>query len=192
VKIRSAAFIKSAVSPDHFPGGELPEIAFAGRSNTGKSSLMNTLVNRKRLVKTSTTPGKTQHLNFFLINEVLIFVDLPGYGYAKVSFTVRKLWKQMIETYLAQRRQLKGVVLVMDSRRIPELAETDFTKWLAVRKHPWAGILTKADKLSRSRQLRQRAAAAKALALNPESLILFSSKTGQGKEQLWSRIETWL
>jgi hypothetical protein len=117
--IKSAEFIKSAAKSSHYPPARLPEIVFAGRSNVGKSSLINILVNRKRLAKTSSTPGRTQLINFFEINAELVFVDIPGFGYAKVPEAVRRSWAPMIETYLATRRTLKGLVLIMDSRRTP-------------------------------------------------------------------------
>ncbi len=123
--IKSAEFITSATKPSQYPPVKFPEVAFAGRSNVGKSSLINTLVNRKRLVKTGSTPGRTQLINFFDINSDIIFVDLPGYGYAKVPATVRKKWGPMIETYLSTRKILKGVVVIMDIRRSPRQEEHD-------------------------------------------------------------------
>ena len=116
--ITSAEFVKSAVKPAQYPSAALPEIAFTGRSNVGKSSLINTLVNRKRLVKTSSTPGRTQLINFFIINKTISFVDLPGFGYAKVPSSVRNSWGPMLETYLSTRKTLKGTVLIMDIRCI--------------------------------------------------------------------------
>ncbi len=189
MKIRSAEFIKSALHPEHYPPADLPEIAFAGRSNAGKSSLINTLLNRKNLVKTSRTPGKTRHLNFFLINRTFRFVDLPGYGYARVPMLLRRSWKGWIETYLSKRKALKGAVLVMDIRRVPAEEERSLTAWFARHGLPCITVLTKADKLSRSRQIRQRFKAAEAFAAEPEALILFSAKTGQGRNRLWEAIE---
>ncbi len=123
MKIHSAEFITSAVKPSQYPPVGLPEVAFAGRSNVGKSSLINTIVNRKRLVKTSRTPGRTQLINFFSINEKLMLVDLPGYGYAKVPAAIRKKWRPMIETYLAWRDSLRGVFLILDVSRSPDERE---------------------------------------------------------------------
>jgi len=153
--IKSATFIKSAVKPSHYPPEGLPEIAFAGRSNVGKSTLINTLVNRKHLVKTSSTPGRTQLLNFFDINERLVFVDLPGYGYAKVPGRVKKEWGRMIETYLSTRSTLKGVVLILDIRRKPREEENNFIAWFHQQGIPAVLILTKADKLSKTKQKKQ-------------------------------------
>jgi len=141
--IKSAEFVTSAVKPSQYPPAVLPEIAFAGRSNVGKSSLINTLVNRKRLVKTSSTPGRTQLINFFNINEKFSFVDIPGYGYAKVPASVKKKWGPMIETYITTRKTLKGVVLIMDLRRTPGPEEMNMLDWLNHYDIPSVPVLTK-------------------------------------------------
>jgi GTP-binding protein len=187
--IKSAEFVKSAVKPDHYPSADLPEIAFAGRSNVGKSSLINTLLNRKRLVKTSRTPGRTQLINFFLINKEFSFVDLPGYGYAKVPASVRKSWGPMIETYLSTRQALKGVVLIMDVRRTPGMQEANFIDWLHYYNKPCVLILTKADKLSKTNRIKQRLANAKALGVDVDDLVLFSTKSRLGKDAVWNAVE---
>lgn len=187
--VQSAQFITSAVKPSQYPPPEFPEIAFAGRSNVGKSSLINTLVNRKRLVKTSNTPGRTQLVNFFLINNDLSFVDLPGYGYAKVPVAVKKTWGPMIETYLSQRSSLKAVVLLIDIRRKPAIEEMNLMDWLAQYQVQVLPVLTKADKLSKTNQIKQHRAVAAALGLETDMLTLFSAKTRKGKEELWSRIQ---
>jgi len=187
--IKSAEFVKSAVKPEQYPAAVLPEIAFTGRSNVGKSSLINTLVNRKRLVKTSATPGRTQLINFFLINKTFSFVDLPGFGYAKVPDSVRRKWGPMIETYLSTRKTLKGVVLIMDVRRIPGIQELNFIEWLYYYNIPSMLILTKADKLSKTKQLKQQVAIAKALSVDKDDLILFSAKSRLGKDAVWDAIE---
>jgi len=187
--IKSAEFVKSAVKPAQYPDAVLPEIAFTGRSNVGKSSLINTLVNRKRLVKTSATPGRTQLINFFLINKTFSFVDLPGFGYAKVPASVRKKWGPMIETYLSTRKTLKGVVLIMDVRRIPGVQDLNFIEWLYYYNIPGMLILTKADKLSKTKQLKQHIAIAKALSVDKDDLILFSAKSRLGKDVVWDAIE---
>jgi GTP-binding protein len=187
--IKSAEFIKSAAKSSDYPPARLPEIVFAGRSNVGKSSLINILVNRKRLAKTSSTPGRTQLINFFEINAELVFVDIPGFGYAKVPEAIRRSWAPMIETYLATRRTLKGLVLIMDSRRTPGAEEMALVDWL--NRHQIAGVLalTKIDKLSRSRQQACARSAAAALSVPQEDIVLFSAKTRQGREELWQRIE---
>jgi GTP-binding protein len=187
--IKSAEFIKSAVKPAQYPDAVLPEFAFTGRSNVGKSSLINTLVNRKRLVKTSATPGRTQLINFFLINKTFSFVDLPGFGYAKVPASVRKKWGPMIETYLSTRKTLKGVALIMDVRRIPSLQDLNFIEWLYYYNIPGILILTKADKLSKTKQLTQQATIAKALSVDKGDLILFSAKSRLGKDVVWDAIQ---
>lgn len=187
--ITSAEFVKSAVKPSHYPSPDFPEIAFTGRSNVGKSSLINTLVNRKRLVKTSSTPGRTQLINFFIINKTISFVDLPGFGYAKVPDSVRKSWGPMIETYLSTRNTLKGVVLIMDIRHIPGIQELNFIEWLYYYNIPSILILTKSDKLSKIKQKNQHLSIAKALRVNQEELILFSAKSRMGKDDVWNAIE---
>jgi len=189
MKIKSTEFITSAVKPSQYPPAVLPEIAFAGRSNVGKSSLINTLINRKRLVKTSSTPGRTQLINFFLINKEFLFVDLPGYGYAKVPASVQKNWGPMIETYLTFRKTLKGVVLIMDIRRIPGKYELDIMDWLYHYNIPAVLVLTKADKLSKTKQIKQHLSISKALSIDMNYLILFSAKSRQGKDDVWNAVE---
>jgi GTP-binding protein len=186
--IVSADFVTSAVSPAQYPAPPLPEIAFAGRSNVGKSSLINTLVNRRRLVKTSSTPGRTQLINFFRINGAFDFVDLPGYGYARVPRSVQRRWGPMVETYLSARKSLKGVVVIMDIRREPGVEEGDLLGWLKVRRIPALRVLTKADKLSRAQQKRRTTAAATLLDMPPEQLIVFSAKSRQGRAALWKAL----
>jgi len=187
--ISSAQFVKSAVTTSQYPPADLPEIAFTGRSNVGKSSLINALVNRKHLVKTSSTPGRTQLINFFIINEAFSFVDLPGFGYAKVPAAVRKSWGPMIETYLSTRETLRGVVFIMDIRRIPGMQELNFIEWLRYYTIPGILVLTKSDKLSKNKQITQRRAIADALGVPIEEPILFSAKSRMGKDDLWDAIE---
>ena len=186
--IKSAEFITSATKPDQYPPVKYPEMAFAGRSNVGKSSLINTLVNRKRLVKTSSTPGRTQLINFFDINNLITFVDLPGYGYAKVPTAVRKKWGPMIETYLSSRRSLKGVVVIMDIRRIPRQEEHNLIAWLEHYSIARILVLTKTDKLSKTSQDKQRAAVARSLDVDSSELIMFSTKSRKGREDVWDEI----
>ncbi|WP_298438357.1 ribosome biogenesis GTP-binding protein YihA/YsxC, partial [Geobacter sp.] len=128
--VTSAEFVKSATKPANYPPEEFPEVAFAGRSNVGKSSLINVLVNRKGLVRTSSTPGRTQLINFFLVNGGLMLVDLPGYGFAKVPLAVKKQWGPMMETYLSTRRTLGCVVLILDIRRVPTEEDRQMLQWL--------------------------------------------------------------
>ena len=186
--IKSAEFVTSAVKKSQYPPEGLPEIAFAGRSNVGKSSLINTLVNRKHLVKTSSTPGRTQLINFFDINNNLTFVDLPGYGYAKVPISVRKKWGPMIETYLSTRKTLKAVVIIMDIRRLPREEEQNLIGLLAHFSIAGIWVLTKTDKLSKTKIVKQQDAIVRALAVEKEDVILFSAKTRRGRDAVWDAI----
>ena len=189
MQVKSAAFIKSAVKPDQYPPAGPPEIAFAGRSNVGKSSLINTLLNRKNLVKTSSTPGRTQLLNFFDINGDTVFVDLPGYGYAKVPARVKNKWGPMVEKFLATRKTLKGVVLILDIRRSPQDEERDFIAWLLDNRIPVILVLTKADKLAKNRRIKQMHAIAGELGITADDLICFSAKTRMGLSDVWAAID---
>lgn len=187
--IKSAEFVTSAVKPDQYPAPDMPEIAFVGRSNVGKSSLINVLVNRKGLVKTSNTPGRTQLVNFFRVNDAMILVDLPGYGYARVPKAIKKSWGPLVETYFKRRDNLKGAVLLMDIRRMPRPEETSLVEWLWQLHIPSLLVLTKADKFSRSQQIQQRVTIAKTLGIDIDSLILFSAKTRMGRAAVWEAIE---
>ncbi len=188
MKIQSAEFIKSAVKPSQYPEHGLPEIAFAGRSNVGKSSLINTLVKRKGLVKTSSRPGCTQLINFFLLNQDICLVDLPGYGYAKVSKSVRAQWQPMVERYLSSRKNLCGLILLMDIRRDPRKEEAHLMDFLEASEIPYLVILTKADKLSRNQQKKRVAALSAHIRRHPDDMILFSSKTGLGRQMVLDEI----
>lgn len=182
-------FVKGVVAMDGLPPADRIEVCFAGRSNVGKSSLINTLLNRKKLVKTSSTPGRTQLINFFDINHAFGFVDLPGYGYARVPAAVKKRWGPMIETYLKKRDALKGVVLIIDIRRHPGEEEIGFIDWLAYYGLAHTLVLTKVDKLARSKQINRQRAIAEILSLSPDNLILFSAKSRAGKDVLWDAID---
>lgn len=190
-RIVSARFDLSAAWPEHYPPADLPEVAFIGRSNVGKSSMINKLVNRRRLVKTSGKPGCTRLINFFTVNEALRLVDLPGYGYAAVSEAERRRWKQMIETYLEKRETLRGVVLIVDIRRDPDEKDLQMNHWLADRKVPVILALTKADKLSANRRARQLGKLCRAFGRAPDELAVFSAKTGLGLMQIWAGIDEW-
>lgn len=189
MKITKAEFVKSAVWPPQYPEASMPEIAFVGRSNVGKSSLINTLVARKNLAKTSNTPGRTQLINFFTINEKLSFVDLPGYGFAKVSQSVKKDWGEMIEAYLKERQNLALVIFILDIRRNPSADDLSLRDWLDSYRLPYLYILTKADKLSNNQASAQRRAIEKILRVSAERTILFSAKTQKGKDKIWQALD---
>jgi GTP-binding protein len=194
MKILSAEFIKSATAPLHYPEGVLPEVAFVGRSNVGKSSLINALVGQKNLAKISNTPGRTQLVNFFLINHHYVFVDLPGYGFARVPEAVRRNWGPMVETYLKERPNLRLVILIMDIRRDPAAHDMDLLQWLNHYRIPVLLALTKIDKLSKS-QVQRRARQIEKMLMEGANLktapspVLFSARTGEGRDALWSILE---
>jgi GTP-binding protein len=190
MKILSAQFIKSATHPAHYPEEKWPEIAFAGKSNVGKSSLINVLVRRKALARTSNTPGRTQLINFFSVNDRYSLVDLPGYGFAKVPEAVRKNWRPMVEAYLAGRKMLKLVILIIDARREPSPEDMDLANWFISNQIPFLFVLTKIDKLSNN-QLNASIRRFKDISGLPDgfSPVLFSAKTGQGREVIWGEIE---
>jgi len=186
MKITSVEFAGAATQPGGAPRLPYPEIAFAGRSNVGKSSLINRLLER-RIARTSSTPGRTQQLNFFVVNGKLTFVDLPGYGYAKVSKQDRQHWRQLIEDYLVNARNLRGVIIIVDVRRGPEAEEEALCNFLTHHQRPFLVVATKSDKLKRAELEKQH----KALAaqLNGYEPLLFSAENSTGKEELWQAIE---
>ncbi len=187
--IKNVEFVKSAVKPSHYPEHDLPEIAFAGRSNVGKSSLINSLIQRKNMVKTSSQPGCTQLINFFLINEILSFVDLPGYGYAKVSKKIRAQWQPMVEQYLSLRKNLLGLILLIDIRRDPKKEEFDLMDWLEAHEMPYLVILTKSDKLSKTKQKKRLFSICSQLKRDENGVILFSTKTKKGRGTILDEID---
>ena len=190
MKIISAEFIKSAVWPPQYPPATLPEIAFVGRSNVGKSSLINTLVGRKNLAKTSNTPGRTQLINFFSINESMLFVDLPGYGFAKVPQSVKKNWGEMVEAYLQERQNLALVVFILDVRRDPSGDDLSLRDWLEHYRIPYLYVLTKADKLSNNQTIARQRAIERSLGVSAgKKPILFSAKTQKGKSDICQFLE---
>jgi GTP-binding protein len=186
--IRSAKFICSAVTPGQYPPDDLPEVAFAGRSNVGKSSLINKILNRKKLVRTSKTPGRTQLLNFFEINELWRFVDLPGYGYAKVPVEVQKRWRPMVESYLTTRVNLRGMVWLLDIRREVSKEDLQLWDWLQAKQIEVIIVVTKADKLSKNKRNKQAASIARSLGREAQELIQFSATSGEGKDEIWQAL----
>ena len=191
MKIRSAEFILSASSPWQFPSPTLPEIAFAGRSNVGKSTLINSLLNRKKLVKTSSTPGKTQLINFFKINDKFHFVDLPGYGFAKVPETVRQQWQRLIEAYLQERESLRNVVLIIDSRHGPTSQDRQLKEWLDYYDRPVLIVASKIDKLKRGQIQKHLKIIRQDLSLDATPLAHSSLEKGR-RDEIWKNLNPWL
>jgi len=190
MKITSAEYIKAAAKPNQFPETALPEVAFAGRSNVGKSSLINTLVHRKNLARTSATPGKTRLLHFYDVNHRFCFVDLPGYGYAKVSAETRKSWRPMVEGYLKSRPTLVLVAVILDIRRDPSEEDVALAEWLSHYRIRHLFVLTKSDKLSgNERRNRCRSVSAGLDLPGDGNFILFSARTGEGRDALWKEIQ---
>lgn len=193
MKVHNAEIVISAVQPEQYPNTKLPEIALAGRSNVGKSSFINTLINRKGLARTSGKPGKTQTLNFYLIEEALHFVDVPGYGYAKVSKTERAKWGQMIETYITEREQLQVVVSLVDMRHDPTADDIQMYEFLKYYNIPVIVVATKCDKIKKNQWNKHESAIKKKLNFDPsDDFIIFSSETKEGKEKAWEAIEKYL
>lgn len=188
MKITSAEFTKSAFERAHWTADGLPEISFLGRSNVGKSSLLNSLLNRKGLARTSNTPGRTQSINFFRINDRFYFADLPGYGYAKVSKSMRADWGKMAEEYLAERRELVLSIQLVDSRHAPTELDRQLHEWMTVNEKPRIIVATKADKLSNNELAKNIRLIEKELP--GARVIAFSSQTGRGRDAVWSEIET--
>jgi len=187
MKVKSANFVKSATSPEHYPRDGRPEIAFMGRSNVGKSSLINSLLGTRGLARTSSTPGRTQLINFFLINDAFYFVDLPGYGYARVPTDIKKQWGPMIEKYLATRPNLVLSILITDSRHEPTKLDLLMREWLEARGIPFIIIATKADKLT-SNRLRANLRRASAVLGKASEIIEYSAVTRSGADRIWKVI----
>jgi GTP-binding protein len=186
MKVTSAEFIKSAFNREHWTTDGLPEISFLGRSNVGKSSLLNSLLLRKGLARTSNTPGRTQSINFFLVNERFYFTDLPGYGYARVSKSMRADWGKMAEDYLSERQELALSIQLIDSRHPPTALDKQLNEWLHFHKKKHIIVATKSDKLSSNKL--QKSLKEIENALPDSKLIAFSSVTGKGKELIWTEI----
>jgi GTP-binding protein len=194
MKILSAEFIRSCLAPEQFPPGDIPEIAFVGRSNVGKSSLINSLLNRRDLAKVSRTPGKTRAVNLFRVAtsdpDLALFylVDLPGYGFAKVSRSIRAEWAPLLETYLTDRSPLLGVVLLVESRVVTD-QDRHTLAWLRSAGHNPLVVATKADKIKPSERVRTLRQTHLDLGLiEGERLIPYSAVTGDGREQVWGAL----
>ena len=193
MKIKEAQFVISAVQSSQYPQDRLPEIALVGRSNVGKSSFINSLLQRRKLAHTSSKPGKTRTLNFYRINDQFYFVDLPGYGYAQVSQEEKRKWAGFIESYLAGREELVCVLQVVDLRHPPSKDDVMMFSWLQHMNLPTIVIATKADKIARGRWQQYGKVVRQTLGMGSEMpLILFSSETGQGKEEAWQTLSPYL
>ncbi|HCX31416.1 MAG TPA: YihA family ribosome biogenesis GTP-binding protein [Blastocatellia bacterium] len=188
MKATSAAFIKSSFTAADWPGGPLPEIAFMGRSNVGKSSLINSLLSVRGLARTSSTPGRTQSLNFFLINERFRFVDLPGFGYARVPKAIKSGWGEMVTSYLAKRQQLVLSIHIVDSRHEPTKLDLQLHEWLEHSAKPRLIVATKSDKLSNN-ELRESLGRVKRV-FSKDRVVAFSAKTKRGRDEVWRAIES--
>lgn len=189
MKLKKAEFLKLASSKKDFPPQKYPEIVLAGRSNVGKSSLINTLLNRHNLARTSNTPGKTRAVHFYFINDSFYFVDLPGYGYAKVSKQLIKKWGSLIEEFFSDRNKFLMVILVVDIRHEPSEEDKQMAEWL---RHLFFNIIvaaTKADKVPRGKREKQREIIARSLEIDPRDIIFFSSKTKEGRDELLRMID---
>lgn len=193
MRVRSATFLKSAMRPEQYPRDGRPEIAFVGRSNVGKSSLLNSLLGRKGLAKTSSTPGKTQTINFFDIDERFYFVDLPGYGFAKVPLAVKEAWGRVMTAYLSDREPLRLVCQLVDARHAPTERDLEMLALLDEAEVATLVIATKFDKLKASERSRNLARIRTTLDLPDEAMIVpYSAMTGAGKDELWEVIGEFL
>ncbi|MDJ0835155.1 MAG: ribosome biogenesis GTP-binding protein YihA/YsxC [Acidobacteriota bacterium] len=188
MQIRSANFETSAAKPSQFLRRPIPHVVFAGKSNVGKSSLLNKLLNRKKLAKTSQTPGKTRLVNYFLINDRFYFVDIPGYGFAKVSRRERAGWGELIETYLETTPFIAVIFLLIDIRHEPNANDRQMLDWLQHHRLPFHIILTKADKLSNNKIINQQTRIAKELDLDRSELVATSATSGRGMKDVWQII----
>jgi len=189
MKIHTAQFIKSCQRLSECPQDQIPEVAFVGRSNVGKSSLLNSLLHKKNLAKVSSSPGKTRLINFFRVNEQFYLVDLPGYGFARISKTEQMKWKSFLETYLIHRSNLKGVVLLVDARVGATQKDIAMKQWLEEYEKPCVLVGTKADKISRGKRSFCFQELNRTLLLPPhQGVVPFSSKTGEGLSLLWKKI----
>lgn len=190
MKVINTEFVTGAVSSKQYPKESFPEFAFVGRSNVGKSSLIRSLLNRKKLVRISSTPGKTREINFFRINEKLMFADLPGYGFARVTPALQKKWKQMIEEYLINREPLMAIVFIVDIRRKPTELDITLKEWLEDLDRNYILVITKSDKLSGVERSKQTKIIKSAfMGENALAAVTYSSKNHLGRKELWSQLQ---
>lgn len=191
MKIRTVEFSGTVVDAGAKLPGDLPQIAFSGRSNVGKSSLINTILRRtrKKLARVSATPGKTQALNFYRVNDDFFLVDLPGYGYARAPGPVRNAWKKLVEGYLSRKTDLRGVVHLVDARHDPTPLDHEMVEFLAEVGLPTLVVLTKIDKLKRQQRTHSMLRAVDELSLDEDQILAFSSKTGEGRDALLGALD---
>ncbi|MBN1624493.1 MAG: YihA family ribosome biogenesis GTP-binding protein [Clostridia bacterium] len=190
MKINSAVHVTTAVKQNQYPEADRPEVAFAGRSNVGKSSMINSLVNRKRLAYVGATPGKTRQINFFCVNDEIRLVDLPGYGYAKVAKSESRSWGALTNTYLRNRKTLRLIVLLIDIRHKPTLQDVEMTDWLKESGIPFAVCAVKSDKITRGNYRKHVRQILDTLNLPDETpVVIFSSANKEGVDELWEIIE---
>lgn len=193
MKVQTVQFVGSFTHLGQLPKRRLPEVAFAGRSNVGKSSLINSLLGKKNIAKTSSTPGKTRQLNYILVNERFYFVDLPGYGFARVSRQEREQWGKLIEQYIKQSASLRLIISIIDVRHGPMESDIELIRWLAFLQREVLVVATKADKLSRSQLVQAENRITRAIEAFPvHGPVFYSARTGTGKKQLWKSIEPFL
>lgn len=191
MNINNARFEKGAVKPAHYPDNNIPEITFVGRSNVGKSSLINALLNRKSLARVASKPGKTREINFYNIDDTVYFVDLPGYGYAKVSKDVKYSWGESIETYLNSSKKIKLVIMLVDIRHSPSEDDKMMSAWLTELSFPYIVVATKKDKIPRAKLKERLADISTSLGLNNDTLLIpFSSETKDGREEVMNYINS--
>ncbi len=189
MKVNTADIVISAVKPEQYPNDGLPHIALAGRSNVGKSSFINKMINRKALARTSSKPGKTQTLNFYIINEMMYFVDVPGYGYAKVSKSERAAWGKMIETYITKSEHLRVLILIVDLRHAPSKEDVMMYEFLKHYEIPTMVVATKADKIPKGKWQKHAKVVKETLQMDKaDPLVIFSSEKGLGKDEAWSTL----
>jgi len=190
MKVNNTEFITGAVSAKQYPKESYPEFAFVGRSNVGKSSLIRSLLNRKKLVRISSTPGKTREINFFRINEKFMFADLPGYGFARVTPSLQKQWKKMIEEYLINREPLVAIVFIVDIRRKPTELDLTLKEWLEDLGRNYILVITKSDKISGTERSKQtKIIKAAFTGNNALGMVAYSSRNHSGRKELWGQIK---
>ncbi|NUN16296.1 MAG: YihA family ribosome biogenesis GTP-binding protein [Myxococcales bacterium] len=185
---KSASFVTTAVAPEHYPPTTLPEIAFVGRSNVGKSTLINLLAGKKSLARTSNTPGRTQAIQFFDIDGRFMFVDLPGYGFAQVPMAVKVSWDKMISSYLERRESLRVVILIVDARRDPTTDEDGLLDWLELHRRRVIVVVSKIDKIPKHARFGRLKAIASGLGIPDSAVFPFSGLTGDGRPDVWGAI----